>query len=190
MSNGKSDIKLMDDFDGQVKVEAPDFCVDGGQGRRNGSTTPYRRAFVHDGSDGLIVNWANDYQGGVTINGVKTITAQPGKSPFPFPAMTIDATSIGSLNLKAGALTFTGSAIHLNCPPAQVGGVKITGNVQFDGKILFRPSRPAGLIGVRPLVPGQPPPPPLPPLPLLNLADVILELRQKIEALEKKAQIA
>jgi hypothetical protein len=74
MANGKPDIKLTDDFDGQVKVEAPDFCVDGGSGRRMGNTqNPFRRAFVHDGGDGLTVNWANDYTGGVTLNGVKTI---------------------------------------------------------------------------------------------------------------------
>ena len=72
MANVKSDIKLLDDFDGQVKAEAPDFCIDGGAGRRK-NNSPYRRAFVHDYDDGLTVNWVNDYSGGVTINGVKKI---------------------------------------------------------------------------------------------------------------------
>lgn len=32
--------------------------------------TTYRRALVHDFDDGLTINWANDYTGGVTIRGV------------------------------------------------------------------------------------------------------------------------
>lgn len=77
MANGKSDIKLLDDFDGQVKVEAPDFCVDGGQGRRGiyATTGAYRRALVHEGGDKLTVNFGFDYHGGVTINGLKAINS-------------------------------------------------------------------------------------------------------------------
>jgi hypothetical protein len=56
MANSKSDIELLDDFDGQVKVAAPDFCLDGGQGRRHGNTTPYRRSLVHEGGDTLTIH--------------------------------------------------------------------------------------------------------------------------------------
>ena len=176
-----TDIKLMDDGDGWVKVEAGDLNIDS-PARRKGSTTQFKRALVHDFDDGLTVNWGNDYSGGVTINGVKTITARSGKAPFPFPNLTIDATEIGSLNFKAGSLTFNGLAIHLHCEPEQPEGMKLTGNVQFEGKILFHgKSQPAAVA----VVPGQPPPPPAPPL---NLADVIFELQQKVSALEKNVQ--
>lgn len=36
---------------------------------RRKSSTPWRRALVHDFDDGLTINWAHDYPGGVTING-------------------------------------------------------------------------------------------------------------------------
>lgn len=36
---------------------------------RRMSTTGSRRALVHDFNDGLTLNWANDYPGGVTIKG-------------------------------------------------------------------------------------------------------------------------
>ena len=177
-----TDIELHDDGDGWVKVAAGDLNVDGGTARRKGSPTQYKRALVHDFNDGLTVNWGNDYSGGVTINGVKTITAHSPGPPIPLPRMTIDATKIGSLNLNAAAVTFTCGAIQLNCQPEQAAAVKITGDAQFEGKILFRRKSQPGAVAV---VPGQPPPPPAPPL---NLADVIFELQQKVAALEKNVQ--
>ncbi len=40
---------------------------------RRSSSSGHRRALVHDFSDGLTINWASDYPGGVTIRGeVKT----------------------------------------------------------------------------------------------------------------------
>ena len=68
MSNGDSDIKLLQ---GQVKVEAPDLCVDSIARRKN--STQHRRALVHDFNDGLTINYANDYPAGVTISGAVNI---------------------------------------------------------------------------------------------------------------------
>lgn len=51
----------------QVNVESADLRLDFAARRVNDS--PYRRALVHDFTDGLTLNWANDYPGGVTING-------------------------------------------------------------------------------------------------------------------------
>lgn len=59
-----SDIKLRP---GQVVVDAWDLVVDSPDRRSN--TTPQRRALVHDYDDGLTINWAEDYPGGVTIQG-------------------------------------------------------------------------------------------------------------------------
>ena len=106
MANGKSDIKLTDDFGGQVKVEAPDFCVDGGPERRSGSQTPYRRALVH-AEDGLTINWDNDYTGGVTINGLKEI------------------------NARSKRIMTSPDAIHLTIS----GNTKVSGDVTMQGKV-------------------------------------------------------
>jgi hypothetical protein len=62
-----SDVKLVP---GQVRVEACDLCIDSPDRRKKDTpTAPDRRALVHDFGDGLTINWAGDYPGGVTING-------------------------------------------------------------------------------------------------------------------------
>lgn len=50
-----------------LKQEGADFKLDLQSRRRN--NTPLRRALVHDFQDGLTINWANDYPGGITLNG-------------------------------------------------------------------------------------------------------------------------
>ncbi|GAB3074908.1 MULTISPECIES: hypothetical protein [unclassified Phycicoccus] len=54
-----------------TKSATSDFMLDTA-GRRS-TNTPYRRALVHDFTDGLTVNWDRDYPGGVTINDTKTL---------------------------------------------------------------------------------------------------------------------
>lgn len=51
-----------------VKAVGSDFMLDSPE-RRKGAN-PFRRALVHDQGDGLTVNFAGDYPGGVTLNGV------------------------------------------------------------------------------------------------------------------------
>lgn len=51
----------------QLKIQTWDLCLESLD--RKSDTTPHRRALVHDFQDGLTVNWARDYPGGVTING-------------------------------------------------------------------------------------------------------------------------
>jgi hypothetical protein len=62
---------------GQVVVDAWDLCLDSPDRRQfpHKMRPPMRRAFVHDPDDGLTVNWENDYPGGVTLNGVRSVTA-------------------------------------------------------------------------------------------------------------------
>jgi len=66
-----SDIRFVGEdvhIEGNVqKVTCYDIELDNA-GRRS-NTTGNRRAFVHDFQDGLTLNWARDYPGGVTING-------------------------------------------------------------------------------------------------------------------------
>jgi len=66
-----SDIRFVGEtihVEGNVqKVTCFDIELDNA-GRRS-STSGKRRAFVHDFQDGLTLNWAKDYPGGVTING-------------------------------------------------------------------------------------------------------------------------
>lgn len=73
-----SDIKLDADGDGWVTVEtnvlrssSSDFMLDCPP-RRKGSNE-FRRALVHNENDGLTVNFAGDYPGGVTIDGDLTV---------------------------------------------------------------------------------------------------------------------
>jgi hypothetical protein len=58
----------------QLKVVAADITLDWPD--RRTSTTGYRRALVHNQSDGLTINYNGDYPGGVTISGEVKI---PGK---------------------------------------------------------------------------------------------------------------
>lgn len=71
-----------------IHARASDFMLDQPLRRRAGVTKPFRRALVHDENDGLTINFANDYPGGVTINGVAKITPTP---PPPRRAGGLDA---------------------------------------------------------------------------------------------------
>ena len=51
----------------QVKVNANDIVLDFPARRKD--KNGQRRAFVHDFEDGLTINWAGDYPGGVKIQG-------------------------------------------------------------------------------------------------------------------------
>jgi hypothetical protein len=72
-----------------VKSTASDLMIDAPD-RRKG-TKPFRRALVHDQGDGLSVNFANDYDGGVTVFGVAALF--PQQSPL---------TGFGTLVVRGG----------------------------------------------------------------------------------------
>jgi hypothetical protein len=72
MANG--DVKIQDGglvhVEGDVlKVDSYDLQLDNASRRSNKNQDKPRRALVHDKGDGLTINWARDYPGGVTING-------------------------------------------------------------------------------------------------------------------------
>lgn len=56
-----------------LKTTAADFMLDS-PARRGAGGSPHRRALVHDFGDGLTINWANDYRGGVTVVGKLAVT--------------------------------------------------------------------------------------------------------------------
>jgi len=56
-----------------LHVQGHDLLLDSAARRKpNGPT--FRRALVHDENDGLTMNFNEDYPGGVTLNGVTSIT--------------------------------------------------------------------------------------------------------------------
>lgn len=137
MANSEADIKLVGM---QVKAEAWDFCLDSQDPARRHDATPHRRALVHDYGDGLTINWANDYPGGVTIHGMRNLKVSSddprdgqvnidGRGIVDISAVvqagrdyeTVNASYRGngistdhSFHLTAGKnLNLAGSAIHL-----------------------------------------------------------------------------
>jgi hypothetical protein len=119
-----TDVKL-DQVDGTflhlearvVKTVGSDFMLDAPE--RHTGVTPHRRALVHDQGDGLTVNFAGDYPGGVTLNGVRELS--PHRAPK-------DNTSVGPLDptptlAVRGGLQFE---VHSQSPlSVGGGGVKV-----------------------------------------------------------------
>jgi hypothetical protein len=61
-----------------LAVHGHDLLLDS-PGRRKPDGPKFRRAIVHNSADGLTINFADDYPGGVTINGIVELnTTQPG----------------------------------------------------------------------------------------------------------------
>ena len=56
-----------------LKTTASDFMLDS-PARRRGGPSPHRRALVHNEQDGLTLNFAGDYPGGVTVTGNLVVT--------------------------------------------------------------------------------------------------------------------
>ena len=56
-----------------LKTTAHDFMLDS-PGRRRGGPSAFRRALVHDEQDGLTLNFAGDYPGGVSVHGNLVVT--------------------------------------------------------------------------------------------------------------------
>ncbi len=169
-----TDIQLLSDqvkIEGrQVVVNALDLCVDS-SARRSEHNTPDRRALVHDDGDALTVNYAYDYPGGVTINGLKTINAKP-HAPHVM-------SSPSAVHLMIAGNTKIGGNLHVDGTFAT--DVTFAGHVRFHAK-----ESPGPAMYGTPHLPGQPPPQPPPPPAPLDLADVIYTLQQEIAALKKK----
>ena len=104
-----------------LKSTATDLMLDA-PGRRRGGASPYRRALVHDFNDGLTLNYAGDYPGGVAITGNTSITG---------------SASIAGDASVAGGLTVAGDLI--------VDGDKIETNRYLQGQLNYAEVRIAAL---------------------------------------------
>jgi hypothetical protein len=96
----ETDIKLLQTA---ARIEAPDLELDAGSERRS-NDQGRRRALVHDFHDGLTINWAGDYPGGVSLFGVRQIIAQQG-------GLTLGGKGGKHLDVHVGDEGFT-----LSCP--------------------------------------------------------------------------
>ncbi len=88
-----------------------DIVVDYAARRRN--STPWRRAIVHDYNDGLTLNWANDYPGGVMINGTVII---PGSLRVP------NSGGAGTVDVAAELNALRTRIAHLEASVTALGG--------------------------------------------------------------------
>jgi len=99
----------------QIEVTCSNFNIHGSDltldhpARRKPGGARLRRALVHDESDGLTINFDNDYDGGVTING---------------PITTRDFKLRGGITMN-GAITINGGITMSR-------NLSLTGDVQFQ----------------------------------------------------------
>lgn len=91
-----------------VKALGSDFVLDSAERRKN--ATPFRRALVHDQSDGLTVNFNGDYPGGVAING--SIINLNGPSGLRIGMD--DRGAIGAATTGVDQVTIHGTIINLD----------------------------------------------------------------------------
>ncbi len=87
----------------QIVMNGEDVVLDSAARRKN--ATGQRRALVHDFNDGLTINWASDYPGGVTINGNVTMPTKLTVAGKDVAALlTSMQTEITNLKTKVAAL--------------------------------------------------------------------------------------
>jgi len=101
------DVKLDQDNVNWVTIEGtalrartPDFMLDS-QNRRSGGGGTWRRALVHDQSDGLTINYNSDYPGGVTLKSVTSISPHGTRSGGAL-ANRISTRNVAELVIEGG----------------------------------------------------------------------------------------
>ena len=113
-----TDVKL-DQADGSflhlearvVKAVGSDFMLDSPE--RHKGVNPHRRALVHNQNDGLTVNFAGDYPGGVSLNGVAGITPHqdPGEVHLTseIPTLVVH----GDISYEVGGVKLGGGSVRI-----------------------------------------------------------------------------
>jgi hypothetical protein len=87
-----------------LKAISSDFMLDSPERRKSGGPN-FRRALVHDQNDGLTVNFAGDYPGGITLTGVAEITPHPGPGPqLPNPILVVRGGISYEVDVPTGAV--------------------------------------------------------------------------------------
>lgn len=114
-----TDIKL-DQGDGSyleldarvVKTFSSDFMLDSPNRRKGGGA--FRRALVHNQSDGLTINYNGDYPGGVTVVGVTEIIPQRQPGLLPLIMSTVPTLVVrGGISYEVPGLTLEGDTIKI-----------------------------------------------------------------------------
>jgi hypothetical protein len=98
-----------------LKTTAADLMLDS-PARRRGGPSPHRRALVHDAQDGLTINFAGDYPGGVTVTGNLAVT--------------------GDLNLAGTALSGTIASLQSAIASLQTALASIETAIEGTGRRL------------------------------------------------------
>ena len=130
---------------GQVIIDAWDLCLDSKDRRDPDHMDGHRRALVHDFEDGLTVNWANDYPGGVTLNGVRAINAHGSPDNRLLLSGAISCEDLvdikGGIRLVAGGLSWTrifsddNQRLVVEAQGNQNTGIVFKGPVRFEGEV-------------------------------------------------------
>jgi hypothetical protein len=144
-----------------LKSQTTDFMLDSPD-RRKETTTPYRRALVHDFNDGLTINYNNDYPGGVTLNGVTLL----------------NGASLNGASLNGVALNNVSAITPVNSIPATGNATPlvINGGIQFGWA-------PGGTVMVKA---GNRYIPMPAPLKAVNLQSMLTDMQNQIDALTKR----
>lgn len=126
-----------------TKSISTDYKLDHPGRRRSGGGE--RRALVHDFEDGLTVNWANDYPGGVTVNNLRTARGFNNGDWLDVASRIVKVTGtdlmLDSPGRRANRTAFRRAVVHgwndtltLNYNRDYPGGVLVQGRVQMpDG---------------------------------------------------------
>lgn len=135
-----SDIK----FDGEyvliegtwTKLATLDLMLDAPSRRRVAGG--FRRALVHDGNDGLTINWASDYPGGVTINGDVKLTQMSGyQLKLAYADVLLDKPERRRVTtgMRRALVHDFNDGLTLNWSSDYPGGVTINGAVTIPGSL-------------------------------------------------------
>jgi hypothetical protein len=166
---GKVNVGALDG--GHLRCSHHDVHLDNSARRK--STSGFRRAVVHDFNDGLTLNWAEDYPGGVTIRGELKLPqgAQTGKltgSHLRLGHHTLHLDHAARRSSAAGtrrALVHdTQDGLTVNFGQDYPGGVTIRGDVKVPGTLLVKNKDLLALIS--------------------DLQQEVQQLKQRVEALE------
>lgn len=135
---------LLDDNGGEwitlsaavLSTNASDVMIDNPD-RRMPEGPEFRRALVHDETDGLSVNFADDYPGGLTLTGVVKIIAKEVVTGDP-PDLTLPPKKIpwnlwGGLGSLGGEQTtiLTDVTVHPAPRFTPIPSLKIEGGIEF-----------------------------------------------------------
>lgn len=126
-----------------TKLLTNDFMIDAPS--RRTTAGGHRRALVHDFSDGLTMNFLNDYPGGVSISGLKTVGGSNGNDRIDIVSRVVAVAGsdlmLDAPDRRTNQSSFRRALVHdfndgltLNFNHDYPGGVTLSGPVTIpDG---------------------------------------------------------